>query len=174
MTFEALNDNVMLVELSGDEMEKFHITYDSLNGNNEITQSALKSLLQKIDVENRISKGERVLVEALPTDNGGCFFIFTFTRINKRRYRVKRNDISLIFQANCLNDFLDFVSTTKKGMKINQNCQAYQIDSNYFLFIPKGSDRLNAVVREFGTVSENTDYERLQEYGKKLGNIYLQ
>ena len=41
MTFETLNDNVMLVELSGDEMEKLHIKYDSLNNDNEKTQVAL-------------------------------------------------------------------------------------------------------------------------------------
>ena len=31
MTFETLNDNVMLVELSGKEMEKLHITYDLIS-----------------------------------------------------------------------------------------------------------------------------------------------
>ena len=42
MTFETLNNNVMLVELSGKEMEKFHITYEMLNDNSEKTQIALK------------------------------------------------------------------------------------------------------------------------------------
>lgn len=174
MTFETLNDNVMLVELSGDEMEKFHITYESLNGDNEKTQTALKNLLCRIDADNRISKGENVLVEALPTENGGCFFIFTFTRINKRRYKVKRNDMSLILQTDNLDDLLDFVSAVKNRVITKQKCEAFKMDSNYFLFIPKGDDRLNAVIGEYGANSENMNYERLKEYGKNLGKVYLQ
>ncbi len=174
MTFETLNDNVLFVELSSDEMEKFHITYDSLNGNNEKTQFALRSLLQKIDFESRMTKGEKVLVEALPTDKGGCFFIFTFIKVNKRRYKVKRNNASLILKTACLDDFLDFVSANHKGKNINQNCEVYQMENCFFLFIPKGNEKLNAAMSEFGTVFENADYERLREYGKSLGNIYLQ
>ena len=83
MTFETLNDNVMLIELSREEMEKLHITYESLNDSNEETQVALKTLLSKIDTEKRLSKDEKVLVEAMPTENGGCFFILTFTYRNK-------------------------------------------------------------------------------------------
>ena len=44
MIIETLNENVMLLELSGDEMEKFHITYDILNCNNEKTKNVLKTL----------------------------------------------------------------------------------------------------------------------------------
>ncbi len=174
MIFETLNDNVMLIELTGDEMEKFHITYDTLNDSNENTQNALKRLLQKVDADNRVSKGESVVVEALPTDNGGCFFIFTFTKPVKKRYRVKKNDFSLIFKAECLNDFLDFISTAKNSMNIAEKCHAYEMENSYYLFIPKTDSRISAVVSEFGIISRNTDYERLKEYGKSLGEIYLQ
>lgn len=174
MTFETLNDNVILVELSGDEMEKFHITYESLNEDNEKAQTALKSLLCKIDADKRISKGEKVFVEAMPIENGGCFFIFTFTRTGKRRYKVKRNDISLILQTNSLDDLLDFVSVVRKGIKTKQKCEAFKLESNYFLFIPESSERLNAVVCEYGENPKNINYERLKEYGKNLGNVYLQ
>ncbi len=174
MILETLNDNIMLVELTSDEMEKFHITYDSLSDSNESTQVAIKNLLQRVDVDNRISKGERVVVEALPTENGGCFFIFTFTKPPKKRYKVKKNDTSLIFKAECLNDFLDFISTAKSNVISDQKCHAYEMKNCFYLFIPKTNDRINAVVSEFGTASNNTDYERLKEYGKSLGEIYLQ
>ena len=57
MTFETLNDNVMLIELSREEMEKLHITYESLNDSNEETQIALKTLLSKIDTETAVKMG---------------------------------------------------------------------------------------------------------------------
>ena len=53
MNFETLNDNVMLIELSREEMEKLHITYESLNDGNENTQTALKTLLSGINAEKR-------------------------------------------------------------------------------------------------------------------------
>ena len=117
MTFETLNNNVMLVELSGKEMEKFHITYEMLSDNSEKTQLALKLLLWEIHPEKRLSRGEKVVVEAMPTENGGCFFIFTFTY--KKRYKVKRKNTAFIFCADNLNDFLDFISVIKKNTEIS-------------------------------------------------------
>lgn len=174
MTFETLNENVMLVELSGDEMEKFHITYESLNNSSEKTQIALKSLLSRIDTEKRLSKGEKVIVEAMPTENGGCFFIFTFTYSKKKRYRVKRNDVSLIFRTDNLDDFLDFISIAKKNIRHQQVCEAYKLKNNYFLFVPDKNEMLNRFVDEYGEKSKNICHEWLMEHGKCLGKVYLQ
>ncbi len=173
MTFETLNDNVMLVELSGDEMEKLHITYESLNDSSEDTQIALKSLLCRIDLEKRFSKGQRVVVEAMPTENGGCFFIFTITN-KKRRYKVKRNDISLIFGADSLDDFLDFITVAKKNINMQQICEAYKLKNNYFLFIPKENEEINRLVSEYGERLKNISYEWLNEHCNSLGKVYLQ
>lgn len=174
MTFETLNDNVMLVELSKEEMEKFHITYDSLNDGNEKTQIALRTLLSGFDAEKRLSKGEKVIVEALPTENGGCFFIFTFTYNKKKRYKVKRYNTSFIFRADNVDDFLDFISTAKKNIEQKQTCQAYKLKNNYFLFIPDENERLNHFATEYGEKAENVCHEWLKEHGKNLGKVYLQ
>lgn len=174
MTFETLNDNVMLVELSGDEMEKLHITYDSLNNDNEKTQVALKTLLSRFDSEKRLSKGEKVVVEAMPTENGGCFFIFTFVYNKKKRYRVKRNDMSLVFHSDNLNDFLDFISVAKKNIRNEQLCEAYKLKNNYFLIVPQENEIINHLVQEYGEKTKNVSREWLMEHGENLGKIYLQ
>ena len=174
MNFETLNDNVMLIELSREEMEKLHITYESLNDGNEKTQIALKTLLSKIDNEKRLSKGEKVIVEAMPTENGGCFFILTFTYSKKKRYKVKKNESSFIFCADNINDFLDFISVVRKNTDYQQICQAYKLKNNYFLFIPDDSRKLNHLVMEYGEKTENICHEWLKEHGENLGKIYLQ
>jgi negative regulator of genetic competence, sporulation and motility len=174
MTFETLNDNVMLIELSKEEMEKLHITYESLNDGNEKTQIALKTLLSRTDAPKRLSKGEKVIVEAMPTENGGCFFILTFTYNKKKRYKVKRNESSFIFCAENINDFLDFISTAKKNADFQQICQAYKFKNNYFLFIPDDSRKLNHLVMEYGEKTENICHEWLKEHGENLGKVYLQ
>ena len=174
MTFETLNDNVMLIELSREEMEKLHITYESLNDSNEETQIALKTLLSKIDTEKRISKDEKLLVEAMPTENGGCFFILTFTYRKKKRYKVKRNESSFIFRAENINDFLDFISTARKNTEYQQVCEAYKLKNNYYLFIPDDIRKLNHLVTEYGEKTENICHEWLKEHGENLGRVYLQ
>lgn len=174
MNFETLNDNVMLVELSKEEMEKFHITYDSLNDGSEKTQIALKRLLSGFEAEKRLSKGEKVVVEAMPTEDGGCFFIFTFTYNKKKRYRVKRNSTSFIFQAETLNDFLDYISVVKKNTSHEQICEAFKLKNNYYLFIPDENESIIRFATEFGEKTEKLCHEWLKEHGESLGKVYLQ
>ena len=51
MTFEALNGNVVLVELSGEEMKNFNITYDTLESD-EHTERVIRTILKDIPCEN--------------------------------------------------------------------------------------------------------------------------
>ena len=51
MTFEALNGNVVLVELSGEEMKNFNITYDTLESD-EHTERVIRTILKDIPYEN--------------------------------------------------------------------------------------------------------------------------
>lgn len=174
MIIETLNENVMLLELSGDEMEKFHITYDTLNCDDENTKNILKSLLYKIDTENRISKGEKVLVEAMPTENGGCFFILTFTRKRKTVYRLKRNNAPAIFHTDTIDNVLDFLSVIRNKEIADQKIEVFSMDSEYFLHIPQNSRKLNIIMCEYGESVHNVNYEKLKEYGESLGTVYLQ
>ena len=134
---------------------------------------AIKTLLHKIDAKNRLSKGEKVMVEALPTEEGGCFFIFTFTPVSKSKYRLKKKDKFLIFSTRKLDDLLDFVSIVKTE-RINQKCELFNMDKEFFLVIPESNEKLIATVSEYGEIYSNINYVRLKEYGKPMGNIYLQ
>jgi negative regulator of genetic competence, sporulation and motility len=174
MIIETLNENVMLLELSGDEMEKFHITYDILNCNNEKTKNVLKTLLHNVDSENRLSKGEKVLIEAMPIENGGCFFILTFSQKRKTVYKIKRNNESSVFQTDNIDNMLDFLSAIRKSGMKEQNLEAFTMNNEYFIFIPEMGRKLNIIMNEYGNNARNISYERLREYGTFLGNIYLQ
>ena len=174
MIFETLNDNVILLELSHDEMKKFHITYDILNSNNEKTKNVLKALLHNIDTENRFSKGEKVLIEAMPTENGGCFFILTFSNRRKTVYRIKRSNESAVFHTDNIDNMLDFLSAIRnQGIK-TQNLEAFSMDNAYFVYIPKTEKKLSIIISEYGENDTRVSYEKLKEYGRPLGNIYLQ
>ena len=45
MTFDKLNDNIILVGLSSEEMREYKITYENLNNDNKDSQSAIRNLL---------------------------------------------------------------------------------------------------------------------------------
>jgi negative regulator of genetic competence, sporulation and motility len=137
-------------------------------------QDVFEEISLKTCVEKRISKGEKVIVEAMPTENGGCFFILTFTYNKKKRYKVKRNESSYIFRAENINDFLDFISTAKKNVDSQQICHAYKLKNNYYLYIPDESRELSHLVMEYGEKTENICHEWLKEHGENLGKVYLQ
>ena len=173
MTFETLNNNVILVELSGTEMKKFRITYEMLDDNSEKTRNVIKSLLSEITAEKSFSMGEMVVVEALPSENGGCFFIFTFTH-KRKRYKVKQNNTPFIFRVENMNDFLDFISVVKRNTPYSYICNVYKLKNNYYLHIPYNNKRINHFAMEYGEKSENICHEWLIEHGESLGKIYLQ
>ena len=105
MIVENLNNNVMLVELSVDEMKEYDITYETLNNQDRKNQVAIKNLLEQIDQRNILENGGKVIVEAMPIDGGGCFFIFTFQQLRKR-YKLKTPESVSFYRMENLNDLL--------------------------------------------------------------------
>jgi len=172
MIFETLNENVMLVELSLEEMKKYSITYEIME-NDEITaQKAVKTILSRTDAAERINGGENVIVETLPVPNGGCFFIFTFTGKKKTRYKVKK-ELFAVFETESLDDLLDFILVIKKSDDKKGKCKAYKMDGSYFLSIPSDLTKSVSLMGEYGKRSAVDTY-RLSEYAEPLGTVYLQ
>ena len=173
MTFEVLNNNVMLVELSVDEMEKYNITYESLNNQDTQTQVAIRNLLKRIDHKKHIENGGKVVVEALPIDGGGCFFIFTFTQ-NRKRYRLKKNESVSFFSVENLNDLLDLICTLRKDPNLDFPVTLYQMNNDYYIPVPRNNTKLNVILGEYGESVDRLTGIRVMEYGRKIGKIYLQ
>lgn len=173
MIVENLNNNVMLVELSVDEMKEYDITYETLNNNDRKNQVAIKNLLEQIDHQNTLGKGGKVLVEAMPIDGGGCFFIFTFAPMRKR-YKLKKSEPVSFYRMENLNDLLDFLNVTRKIPSKEDSIIAYRMNKNYYVSISRENIKIKTVLNEFGIEVDKTTSYRIQEYGKNLGRIYLQ
>lgn len=172
MTFETLNNNIMLVELSLEDMKKLQITYENLTNQNYEAKIAIRKLLDQIDRKNHIRNGGKVIVEALPIDGGGCFFIFTFTNIQKR-YKLKKNESVSFYLLKSLDDLLDFICVIRKTLKSEKSVVAYTMEKNYYVSIP-GDKKMKMLLSEFGTEVDGVTGDRVLEYGKNLGRIYLQ
>ncbi len=173
MIVENLNNNVMLVELSLDEMKKYDITYETLNSQDRKNQVAIKNLLEQINHHNSFGNSGKVLVEAMPIDGGGCFFIFTFQQ-TRRRYKLKTSEHISFYRMEGVNDLLDFLNVTRKTPNLENSVSAYKMNENYYISISKENSRMKAVLKEFGIEVDKITGYRIQEYGENLGRVYLQ
>ncbi len=171
MIYEALNENMMLIELSHEEMKKYRITYENIENDQQTARTAIKNILSRTDAAERLEKGENVIVETLPVPNGGCFFILTFTE-KKTRYKVKKEPFC-VFETEKLDNLLDFISVMKRTDENKGKFKAYKMNGRYFLSIPRDLPKAIRIMGEFGRRSEVDTY-RLSEYGKQIGEFYLQ
>lgn len=170
MNYESLNENVLLIELTQTEMKQFDITYDSLS-NNAKTTAAVKKILRTIN-PNRNNTNQKIVVEALPTQSGGCFFIFTFKYPKKYKYRVKKPN-SLILKTRNIDDLLDFISASKKQERKKIICSLYKMNDRYFVILPKISTDISPTMTEFGEISDNCSAYTVAEHGSFIGKITI-
>lgn len=168
MNYEALNDNIMLVELTCEDMKNFKLTYESLESDGEITSSAIKKILKEIK-HNSVPR-EKITVEALPTNDGGCFFILTFSPTKKPRYKLKNPD-SLWYCTQKLDNLLDLISLSDKFSQEKTHCQIFKFEGQYYLSLHPNHKRLYPLMREFGTVSAHPSQETVREFGEYLGQV---
>ena len=168
MTFEVLNETTILVELTFEEMKKYHITYETLESNN----NALKNILNVIKASDKVNTSEKITIEALPVNNGGCFFILTFTPKKKTRYKMKKLNTNSVFKTDNIDNLLDFVSALKEKYQKNLKYEIYKMNNAFYMQFPERSQKLNAVMGEFGQISDVAP-EKIGEYGILLGSVII-
>ena len=168
MTFEVLNETTILVELTFEEMKKYHITYETLESNN----NAIKNILNVIKASEKVDVSEKITVEVLPVNNGGCFFILTFKPKKKTRYKMRKLSTNSVFETDNIDNLLDFVSALKEKCQKNLKYEIYKMNNSFYMQIPERSQKLHAVMGEFGQIS-NIAPEKISEYGNLLGSVII-
>ena len=168
MTFEVLNETTILVELTFEEMKKYHITYETLDSDN----NAIKNILNVIKVSDKFNDSEKITIEALPVNDGGCFFILTFTPKKKVRYKMRKLQNNSVFKTDNLDNLLDFVSALKEKHPKNLKYEIYKMNESFYMQIPERSQKLHAVMGEFGQISDVIP-EKFNEYGVLLGSVII-
>lgn len=168
MTFEVLNETTILVELTFEEMKKYHITYENLDCDNK----SVKNILNIIKASDKFNDSEKITIEALPVNDGGCFFIFTFTPKKKVRYKMRKISNKSVFKTDNIDNLLDFVSALKVKHQKNLKYEIYKMNDSFYMQIPERSQKLHAVMGEFGQISDIIP-EKINEYGVLLGSVII-
>lgn len=169
MNYESLNDNVMLVELSKEEMNRFHITYDSLNCDSKLTELAVRNILKEIS-QDKVNANNKITVEALPIDDGGCFFIFTFS-VKTHRYKVKNSNTDLYFKTNNIDSLLDTISSVKNYSDSKIPCKIFEMNNDFYIEISPNHKRFYPIFKEYGSVLNSISKEIIFEHGNLLGEV---
>lgn len=177
MTFEAMNKNCLIVELSAEEMVQYDITYDTLDQKNAHTKSFIKKILSHACLlhGNTLSNCRKITIEALPVGDGGCFFILTFAASPKGRYRVKRHGENVTLEAKSMDDLLDFISAAKKKQSKQYECEIYRYNGKYFLTVPDCPKVFSPIMREFGIVLPDIHekFSVFREHGSLMGTVAI-
>lgn len=169
MNYETLNNNVMLVELTCEDMKNLSLTYDSFD-NKETTSTAVKKILKEIPHKANI-KGN-ITVEALPTNDGGCFFIFTFSSTKKQRYKLKIQEPFWCWTEN-IDNLLDLISLAEKSNESKTKSQIFKYNNLYYLSLNSNHKKLFPLMKEFGKISNLPPAETVFEHGEYLGQISI-
>ena len=77
-----------------------------------------------------------------------------------------------VFKTDTLDNLLDFVSALKKHYRNNQKYEIYKLENSFYMEIPENSQKINAVMGEFGQIS-NVIPEKIKEYGDKIGLVEI-
>jgi hypothetical protein len=179
LKIESNGEEKITVALTTQDLCELDITYDEMDYSNIETRRVIWTIL---DVARRtlgkaIDTDGRLLIEALPADDGGCTLIFTslpiFDSKTKKRLIMKKESDPLIFCPFDENAFLDALATLNHLKENIKSCDAVIYNELYYIIIrPKltFSDKITLILSEFGNIAEvcKADISTFYEHGLKL------
>ena len=79
MKIEAPQENKIVVELTAQDMAELDITYEEMDYGNIETRRVIWTILDRVrtTLQRDIDPSERLLIESIPTAEGGCILFFT-------------------------------------------------------------------------------------------------
>lgn len=77
-----------------------------------------------------------------------------------------------VFKTDTLDNLLDFVSALKVKHQKNLKYEIYKMNNSFYMQIPERSQKLHAVMGEFGQISDIIP-EKINEHGVLLGSVII-
>ncbi|MBR1810967.1 MAG: hypothetical protein IJ766_04865 [Clostridia bacterium] len=145
----AEHDCFISVELTAEDMDELNITYDALDYSNTETRRVLWTVL---DEARRLSGEEfditdRLVIETMPADGGGCLIIFTAVS----DYPRGQGGFCCFFD---LDAFLDFMVYCRKNAGLAEVC-LYTYNGDYYA--AAAQENAVALLTEFCDVTPDPD-----------------
>lgn len=183
MKIELQNEDKIVVELTSSDLKTLDITYEDMDYSNIETRRVIWTLLDEARrvLGKDINTAERMLIEALPSDNGGCILYFTVLpasgcdRSSKRLIMKKEAEPILLCTEECDN-FIGAVEALRKMENRYKSFNSYLLENEYYIIVyPKltHSDYCIRCLCEYCDIIETdrTGFSKIDEYGKYLDSF---
>lgn len=178
MKIKAQTDNRICVELTHEDMLELDITYDELDYSNIETRRVLWTLLDEARQElgKNISLTQKMLIEAIPDDNGGCTIYFTVTDEphgrNGKKQLVKHGFPGVVCQSKDIDNVTALANVLKISAE-NVKSELFTDGEKYRLIIRSDfaiNRKLDAIVCEYCDICDESVTAHTYEHWKLLAS----
>ena len=155
MKITAENDLCISVDLTSADMQRLDITYEALDYSNIETRRVLWTLLDEARrvAGTNISLSDRLIIETVPKEKGGCRITFTSVPDEKgRRLQWRNHTRQMLIEFDSAEDLLCFCEKVPVGC-LGTDASLYENDGHYRAITcppAENRERLEAMAEEFG------------------------
>lgn len=162
MDIRQKNENRIIVELSREELCALHLTFEEMDYKNPQTRDALQSLLKNAakTLGLPISSAEKLLIEAIPDDSGGCILLFTAPMQKRRPFRGKALLKNSVCGFACTVEDLDALYLLLQRLQTADTkftaCKLYRAGKGYILAVKPEFlcfPQMRRLLSEYGSVA---------------------
>jgi adapter protein MecA 1/2 len=191
MRIEKINENVLRVTITLNDLEERNIDISSLNYNSPAAQELFWDMMERAEEEYGFASGDSQLVfEASPENEDG--FVVTITKIDadgefesiqkyiKSKYKnsdlkqkKKKSKVCSTLKIYCFNSIEDLCELTKRISPLyNGESSVYRCKDSYYLLLSgsSSSPQLEIIIAEYAASVGNPSFFEgyLNEYGEKI------
>lgn len=180
MKIELQNEDKIVVELTSLDLKTLDITYEDMDYSNIETRRVIWTLLDEARrvLGKDISTTERMLIEALPSDDGGCVLYFTvlpssgLDRSGKRLVMKKEAEPLLLRTGDC-DSFIGAVELLKSIENRHKGFSSFYLAGEYYTVVYPKLTQSEYFVRslcEYCDIVEadTMKISEISEYGKYI------
>lgn len=180
MKIEAPQENKIVVELTAGDMTELDITYEEMDYGNIETRRVIWTILDRArhTLCRDIDPSEKMLIETIPTSDGGCMICFTvLSREIKSAHfrhslRINKEQTAFTYAFDNLRDLTNCAVRLRESGTALPKSSLFLLDGTYLLHLQSTlpSGHYKALLSEYGTSFGDGAHSGrfLREHGKLL------
>ena len=178
MNITVQAENTICIELTKQDMTELDITYEELDYSNIETRRVLWTLLDeaKHTLGRDIRLTQKMLIEAVPDDNGGCRIYFSVADEPNgkpgKKQLVKLSGTKTVCQSHSIDNIGALAMVLQKIDCISKS-ELYTDGEKYRLIVNQKvsfSGDLTAIIREYCDMCDNSSASFTSEHWKLLAS----
>lgn len=135
MIIEQIDSSKVLISLCKVDMEAYKLEFNNMDLKQPHSKKILERLLSIVcDKTGLSTKNKRLVMEALPLDNG-CIILVTFMDIKpkKAKYRIKKHKTTVCFAFDNTENFIKAISLLYRQNIYFRSCKAILYNKMYYI-----------------------------------------